>query len=78
MLQYDESGELYMFHAILPEREQQDQQLLVHALNQYLSHVRVLNFNLGDDYVELDDIFASGTSECFFSKLVLVVIRQRE
>ena len=25
MLQYDESGELYMFYAILPEREQQDQ-----------------------------------------------------
>ena len=23
MLQYDESGELYMFYAILPEREQQ-------------------------------------------------------
>ena len=61
MLQYDESGELYMFYAILPEREQQDQQLLVHALNQYLSHVRVLNFDVGDDYVELDDIFASVT-----------------
>ena len=25
MLQYDESGELYMFYAILPKREQQDQ-----------------------------------------------------
>ena len=50
-----------MFYAILPEREQQDQQLLVHALNQYLSHVRVLNFDAGDDYVELDDIFASVT-----------------
>ncbi len=25
MLQYDQSGELYMFYAILPEREQQDQ-----------------------------------------------------
>ena len=62
MLQYDESGELYMFYAILPEREQQDQQLLVHALNQYLSHVRiVLNFDVGDYYVELDDIFASVT-----------------
>ena len=63
MLQYDESGELYMFYAILPEREQQDQQQLVHALNQYLSsHVRiVLNFDVGDDYVELDDIFASVT-----------------
>ena len=24
MLQYDESGELYMFYAILPEREQQE------------------------------------------------------
>ena len=60
MLQYDESGELYMFYAILPEREQQEQ-LLVHALNQYLSHVRVLNFDVGDDYVELDDIFASVT-----------------
>ena len=24
MLQYDESGELHMFYAILPEREQQD------------------------------------------------------
>ena len=59
MLQYDESGELYMFYAILLEREQQDQQLLVHALNQ--SHVRVLNFDVGDDYVELDDIFASVT-----------------
>ena len=49
-----------MFYAILPEREQQEQ-LLVHALNQYLSHVRVLNFDVGDDYVELDDIFASVT-----------------
>ena len=62
MLQYDESGELYMFYAILPEREQQEQMLLI---NQYLSslmHVRiVLNFDVGDDYVELDDIFASVT-----------------
>ena len=40
-----------------------------------MSHVRVLNFDVGDDYVELDDILASGTSECFFFKLVLVVIR---
>ena len=69
MLQYDESGELYMFYTILPERKQRDQQLL--------AHVRVLNFDVGDDYVELDDIFASRTSECLFFKLVLVVIRQR-
>ena len=50
MLQYDESGELYMFYAILPEREQLAGviQLVLHAaLNQYLSfHVRVLRSEL--------------------------------
>ena len=27
-----------------------------------------------DNHVELDDIFASGTSECFFFKLVVLVV----
>ena len=39
-----------------------------------MSHVRVLTFDVGDDYVELDDIFASRTSECFFFKLVVLMV----
>ena len=50
MLQYDESGELYMFYAILPEREQLAGviQLVLHAaLNQYLAfHIRVFRSEL--------------------------------
>ena len=31
------------------------------SCSKLVSHVRVLNFDVGDDYVELDDIFASVT-----------------